>query len=50
MPLVAQGPGPPNVPLPQVPTEHMGELTLAREAANQNAERAPNQQRGDGVR
>jgi hypothetical protein len=40
-PLVAPAPQASKVPLPQVPTEHMGELTLTREAANQNAESAP---------
>jgi DcaP outer membrane protein len=40
-PFVAPTPQANKVPLAQVPTEHMGELTLTREAANQNAESAP---------
>jgi hypothetical protein len=40
-PLVAPEPKPAKVPIPQVPTDHIGELTLTREAANQNAESAP---------
>lgn len=39
--LVAPAPQPSKVPLPQTPTEHMGELTLTRVAANQDAESAP---------
>jgi len=39
--VVAPTAGATKVPPPQVPTEHMGELTMTREAANQNAESAP---------
>ena len=37
-PFVAPAPQAAKVPTPRVPTDHMGELTMTREAANQNAE------------
>ena len=39
-PLVAAAPKPAPVPTPQVPTDHMGDLTRTREVASQNAESA----------
>jgi len=40
-PLVAPASQLSKVPTPLVPVEHMGDLTMRREAANQNAESAP---------
>jgi hypothetical protein len=39
-PLIAASPKPAAVPPPQVPTDHMGDLTRTREVASQNAESA----------